>query len=467
MSAPRKIAFIGGGGVRTPLVIFGLNEAAGSIGGEELSLYDIDQARAGIMAALGAVLVARQGGALRIRVTRSFEEAVEGASFVLHSIRVGGIASRAADERLAIDHNYPGQETTGPAGVAMALRTVPIALEHARLVERWAPQAWFINFTNPAGLITQAISQHTRVRVVGICDTPTELFHRIAIALNASPGDVRCEYLGLNHLGWVRRVFLHGEDVTAELLASDASLRSLYSADLFDPELIRALGLIPTEYLYFYYCRRRALANQCAAGATRGEEVARLNETLLQSLSSQLAAGDSAVALGTYVSYLNQRSGSYMKLEASAGSAYDRANEFEGDPFRTATGYHRIALDVINALSASDPKRVVVNIPNQGAICDLSGSDVVEVPCAIGAGAITPEPCGALPEAVRGLVLAVKAYEHAAIDAAVMGSAQKARAAMLLYPAIGEWEPACDLMRDFIQQESVDLEHVRRNCLAD
>jgi 6-phospho-beta-glucosidase len=445
----RKVTLIGGGGVRTPLVIFGINESAAHLGVDEMVLYDLDHDRANVMCELGRALIAREGGTLNLRVAATLEDAISGAAFVLTAIRVGGIQARAIDERISIDNGYPGQETTGPGGVAMGLRTAAVAIEYARIIERLAPDAWMINFTNPAGLITQAVSHNTGVRVIGICDTPTELFHRIALALDAPPEDVRCEYVGLNHLGWVRRVLLRGEDVTARLLADDNALLSLYQAKLFDFDLLRSLKLIPTEYLFFYYSRRRALANQVSAGATRGEEIARLNEDLFQQLASSIAAGRPSDALSTYVDYLNQRSGSYMQLEASAGTAFDKSHALTEDPFRVATGYHRIALDVMNALCSEDPRRVVINVRNHGAIPDVAYEDVVEAPCAISKNAIVPENCGPLPEDVRGLVLAVKAYERAAIHAAVTGSADYARKAMLLYPAIGEWEPSAPLLRDF------------------
>ncbi len=446
-----KLALIGGGGVRTPLVIFGINESAGLLGAEELALYDPDSERVRIMAELGRAIVAHEGGSLRIRVAASAEDAVADASFVLSSIRVGGISSRAQDERTALDHGYPGQETTGPGGVAMALRTVGPSIEYARLVEKQSPNAWFINFTNPAGLITQAISQHTGVRVVGICDTPDELFHRIAAVLQVSSQRLHCDYLGLNHLGWVRRVLVDGKDVLARLLRDDTALNQLYHARLFDPDLLRSLELLPTEYLYFYYCRRRALANQQAAGTTRGEEVSRLNDRLMTDLTDHLPSGSPDEAITLYTNYLNQRSGSYMKLEASAGSAFDESNLSQEDPFRTATGYHRIALDVMKALCGLEPRRLIVNVPNRGAITEIGEADIVEVPCTIFNDSIQPEACGALPEAVKGLVLAVKAYERAAIGAVVSRSPMLARKAMLLYPPIGEWEPTHGLLNDMIQ----------------
>jgi 6-phospho-beta-glucosidase len=446
----RKVAFIGGGGVRTPLVVFGINEAAEQIGASELVLFDPDRERVNTIAALGQAVVRKEGGSLQVNVSDTLEEAVRGADFVLNSVRVGGIPARTHDERVSIQNGYPGQETTGPGGAAMALRTVPIAIEQARQVHRLAPDAWLINFTNPAGLITQAITEHTAARVVGICDTPTEMLHRISIALAAAPDEVQCEYLGLNHLGWVRKVTLRGEDVTEDLLADDALLSQLYSVPLFDHALIRSLRLIPTEYLFFYYSRRRALANQLNQGSTRGAEVERLNEALFQKLGPLLASGNDEGAISAYVDYLNVRSGSYMALEGEGGSAFSDKQTQQEDPFRAANGYHRIALEVMKALSGDTEQRVIVNTRNTGAIKEISETDIVEVPCRIRKGVITPEPCGFLPPEVRGLVLAVKEYERALIEAAVTGSEQLARKAFLLNPAIGEWEPSEPLLRNLM-----------------
>src|SRR6202035_4731267 len=275
-----KVCVIGGGGVRTPLLIHGLLQSQNILKISELVLFDVSHERAEVMAALGREIAKNRGVDIRLTTTTSLETAVEGSTFVLSSVRVGGMAARARDERTAIENGLAGQETTGPGGVAMALRTVPVALAHARVVERLAPQAWFINFTNPAGLITQALNQHTRLKVVGICDTPAELLHRIAHVLAIPPAELRCDYAGLNHLGWVRRVLKGDEDVTARLLRDETALRQLYHADLFDPLLIRTLGLIPSEYLFFYYSQRKAYRNQLSAGASRGEELVRLNGEL-------------------------------------------------------------------------------------------------------------------------------------------------------------------------------------------
>ena len=396
------------------------------------------------------------GASFDIQVSSNLEDAAKGAAFVLSSIRVGGIAARARDERIAIEHDLAGQETTGPAGVAMALRTIPVTLQHARVVERVAPEAWFINLTNPAGLITQALQLHTRLRVIGICDTPSELFHKIAETAGEASGEMTFDYAGLNHLGWVRRVLLRGEDITERLLNDTGFLRRLYPTGLFDPQLIGALRLIPTEYLFFYYSQRKAHANQLRAGASRGEEIGRLNDDLF----GRLAAADAAQGLAAYRTYLLQRNASYMTLESHAESAFDVAKE-DYNPFETPTGYHRIALEVMTALASDRSRTVVVNVRNDGAIEDLEPDDVVEVPCDIDREGARPQRTGRLPESVRGLVQAVKAYERTAIQAAMAGSGSLAQLAMLEYPIIGQWELAGSLRTSLIDGDPEHLGYLQ------
>jgi 6-phospho-beta-glucosidase len=448
----RTVSIIGGGGVRTPLLIHGILRAQSLLNIGSIRLFDVDHKRAVLMAGLGGEIARRLDADVRIDAYESIESAVEGSEFVLSSLRIGGMAARARDERIAIDHGLAGQETTGPGGVAMALRTIPIALEHARIVERLVPHAWFINFTNPAGLITQALQQHTKLRVVGICDTPAELVHKISLTLREPADDVECDYAGLNHLGWVRRVRVRGQEVTARLLADENALRQLYHADLFDPLLIRTLRLIPSEYLFFYYSQRKAYQNQIAAGASRGEELMRLNGDLFSQLQSESAGA----ALATYRRYLMKRNASYLRLEAEAGTAFQTSSD-EADPFDAPTGYHKIAVEVMMGLVSEQPRTVIVNARNNASVGDLLADDVVEVPCQISMNGVKPGHVGALPESVRGLVLAVKAYERSVIRAAIEKSWPMALLAMLEYPIIGQWEIAEQLRATW---KAADPEHL-------
>ncbi len=449
----RKLAIIGGGGVRTPLLVYGLLERQAALDLREVALYDVERERVELMAVLGQELVRQMDGTFALTVTDDLAEAVADAAAIITSIRVGGLRARARDERIAIEHGLVGQETTGVGGWAMALRTIPVVLEHARVIERVNPEAWVLVFTNPAGIITQALVTHTRLRVLGICDTPSELFHRIARILGEPPEHVVFDYFGLNHLGWVRAVFVRGRDETARLLSDDESLRRLYPVELFDPELIRALALIPTEYLFFYYGRTRALANQKRVGASRGEELEQLNEELLRDLAREIAAGRPKDALAMYRASLRRRSASYLRLEGHAESALRAELPATEDPFTAATGYHRVALDVLTALWGAESRRLVLNVRNRDAIADLEPDDVVEVPCMVAHEGVHPLAVGRLPEAVRGLVLAVKAYERLVIRAAVERSAKWARLALLVHPLIGEWELAGRLLAAFREQD--------------
>jgi len=199
--------------------------------------------------------------------------------------------------------------------------------------------------------------------------------------------------------------------------------------------LIQTLRLIPTEYLFFYYSQRKAHENQLRAGASRGEELERMNADLFQ----RLGDADDGESLAIYRGYLQQRNASYMRIEGQAESAFSVEQEL-CDPFETATGYHRIAVDVMTALVAGLTRKVVVNCKNAGAIEDLDSDDVVEVPCDIDQNGARPQRTGRLPDSVRGLVQAVKAYERTTIQAAISGSGALAQLAMLEYPIIGQWE---------------------------
>jgi 6-phospho-beta-glucosidase len=452
----RKVTLIGGGGLRTPLLIHGLAGSQDQLGIRELALYDIDADRAAIMARLGREIASRKGADFSIAFFAELEPALEGADVVLSSIRVGGMAARARDERIAIEHGLAGQETTGPGGAAMALRTVPVTLAQARVAERIAPDAWFISFTNPAGLITQALAQNTTLRVIGICDTPIELFHRIAWAFGLPYPDLQFDHVGLNHLGWVRAVSLLGEDITSRILADAEGLRRIYPATLFAPEFLQALRLIPTEYLFFYYSQRRAYLNQVQAGTSRGEELDRMNAAFFHDVAGQ----DAAEGLDSYRHYLLRRNTSYFRLEAGAESAFDIPPE-EYDPFETPTGYHRIALDVMKALVCDEPREVVVDCTNGQAIEGLRPDDVVEVPCEISRSGVRPVPRSRLPEQVRGLVQAVKEYEWTTIRAALEGSAALAQLALTEYPIVGQWELARDLVRALIASDPEHLGYLR------
>ena len=278
-----KIAIIGGAGVRVPLLVGGLSRSDLQI--SHVALYDIDQDRLRVIAGLAA----QMAHGVTITSESTPEAAIAGADFVITSIRVGGAAQRAKDEATALAHDVIGQETIGPAGFAMAVRSIPPIVEYGRMVARLAPRAWMINFTNPVSIITQAVHQETDARLIGICDTPLEMFEDAAHAVGLPASVCGYDYFGLNHLGWLRDVLFEGEGQLQRIWHDDRKLMSAYRAPLFEPERLRELKLLPTEYLYYYYRPDHALAKIKASGSSRGQAVATLTDSLFAELA---ACGD-------------------------------------------------------------------------------------------------------------------------------------------------------------------------------
>src|SRR5579871_522211 len=301
-----KIAIVGGASVRTPLLVSGLAQSDLPI--DEIALFDVDQERLGVIAPLAAT------GFAGVRAYADVRAAVSDAAFVFVSIRVGGIPARARDEAAAMAHGVVGQETIGPAGFAMAMRTIPHAVDYARTIADAAPRAWIVNFTKPVGIVTDAMRTATS-RVVGICDTPTELFEEAARALGVDASHAFFDYFGLNHLGWLRDVVCRGVGQLSRLWSDPQRLLSVYRAPLFEMPFLRTLRLLPTEYLFFYYRPQHAVENLRKAGATRGTAIAALNAGLFRDLA---AAGNDA--RGVYARYLEARSGGYMQAESGSAA---------------------------------------------------------------------------------------------------------------------------------------------------
>jgi 6-phospho-beta-glucosidase len=414
-----KIAIIGGAGVRAPLLAGGLTRSDLPI--EEIGLFDIDQDRLSVISSLASCF------APSVRSYTGAAACVSGATFVFMSIRVGGAAARARDEAIAIEHETVGQETVGPGGFAMAVRTIPHAVTYARLVEQEAPHAWVINFTNPVGIVTQAMTTATGARVIGICDTPTELFEDVAHALGVESSRCHFDYFGLNHLGWLREVYHEGEPQLPRLWRDLELLRRVYRAPLFDMAMLQGLHLLPTEYLFYYYSPLAALANIRKAGQTRGGAIAQLNDRLFHDLS--IAGADRRRA---YEQYLDARNAGYMQIESGAPQPIERSAWAE------LTGYDKIALSVVRAIHFNSNAIIPLNVPNRGAIRELEDADAVEVPCVVNANGAHPLNVAPVPERVRDLLVRVKEYERLTVDAGSTRSLDSARRALTVNPLVGE-----------------------------
>lgn len=419
-----KIAVIGGASARTPLLVNALAQSGLPI--DEIALYDIDGDRLQAIASLARVF------SRAIRTCDAAAACIAGADFVFISIRVGGIEARVRDETTAIQHGVVAQETIGAGGFATALRTIPHAVAYARLVAREAPDAWIVNFTNPAGIISQAVTSQSDARIIGICDAPSDHCAAVAQALGLDPARCRFDYFGLNHLGWLREVYVDGRPRLGRIWSNPDLLKRVYRAPLFGAGFLKDLRLLPTEYLFYYYNPWEAFENVRKAGQTRGQEVATLNNWLFETLASHEVEG-----VGLYHQYLKARSAGYMQIDAAAKPSNAAAD---------AGGYARVALAVVRAIHSNTNAILPLNVTNGGVLADLADDDVVEVPCVVNANGATPLHLRPVPDSVRELITRVKEYERLTIEAAVLHSVEAAERALAVNPLIGHRDLARELI---------------------
>ena len=237
-----------GTGVRTPYVLHGLASRERELGLTEVVLHDTDHERLDVMSALGGHLCRGWNAAFAVRGEPDPRAALAGSRFVFTAIRVGQERARALDEEIPLRHGVLGQETTGPGGFAMALRTIPAMLDIARVVAEVAPDALLVNFTNPVGIVTQALCDRTPVRAVGVCDCPVSMRASVAEFLGIPEEEVHADYFGLNHAGWIHLVLVEGRDRLPEILDRYEELAQTEDSwRMFDPELVRVLGMLPME----------------------------------------------------------------------------------------------------------------------------------------------------------------------------------------------------------------------------
>jgi 6-phospho-beta-glucosidase len=409
----RRLTIIGGGGFRVPLVYGALLHSRLI---DEVVLYDVDHVR---LAAIARVLHAQAESvshAPRIVATTDLTEALTGASFVFSAIRVGGLAGRVVDEEVALSLGVLGQETVGAGGIAYGLRTLPVALALARRIALVAPEAWVINFTNPAGLVTEAMGAHLGDRVIGICDSPSALVRRVLRALGMGAADV--SYAGLNHLGWLTGVREKERELLPQLLAAPSSLESFEEGRLFGVSKLQALGAVPNEYLHYYYDHDDLVRREHAAGETRGAFLMRQQNEVYAALAG-------ADPLDSWERARRQRDATYMAMEGLG-----ERDDAEGG------GYEQVALELMTAIALDSPATLILNVRNRGTIAFLDDDAVVEVPCQVDGRGARPLRRYEVPGHGVALVKQVKATERAVLDAASNGSRAVAVRAMAGHPLI-------------------------------
>ncbi len=421
-----RLTIVGGGGFRVPLLYRALLAEADEHRRTDLVLFDVDSGRIEAIRAVLAQLAVRHPNPPAVRSTTDLDEALEGADFVLSAIRVGGLEGRARDERVALAEGLLGQETVGAGGVLYGLRTVPVAMALARRIADRAPNAWLINFTNPAGMITEAMARVLGDRVIGICDSPAGLCRRVAGALGVSHARAHFDYVGLNHLGWLRAVLVDGHDRLPGLLADDAALCSFEEGQLFGPTWLRTLGAVPNEYLHYYYFTREAVAALSTRPQTRGELI--LHQ---QGQFYATVAQHPEHALREWTRVRRLREETYLAENRAAAGLGDReAHELDGG------GYEQVALATLRSISDNAPSTLILNVRNRSAVPELGPDVVVEVPCVVDANGARPLACPALTHHQAGLVHAVKEVEQATIEAALSGSRAAALRALALHPLV-------------------------------
>jgi 6-phospho-beta-glucosidase len=444
-----KIAIIGAAGVRTPLIVRAIQARQDRLSLSELSLMDIDVKRLNLIGALTSSYEHSSNTKFRITRTTDSRIALTGADFVITTFRVGGIESRVIDERIPLNHGILGQETTGPGGFAMGIRSIPVILDYVTLMKDVCPNAWLVNFANPAGMLTEAVIRHTNWRrVIGICDAPTSMHQVISDILGTNPEDVFLDYFGLNHLGWIKRVIHNNRDRLPEILQNIQSTMNVPGLP-FDPDLVVSLGMIPNEYLYYYYYATQAVNNILRAGESRGEQISTTNLQLYAELGEKFGVQDFNGMQKSYQTYLDIRSNTYMVNET--GKSHDISG-LDPELIKSLSdeGYARVALNLIEALSGTKPKIQILNIPNQGAIQGLDDQDVVEIPTLVSHDHIHPLVVGEIPLHCMGVIKQVKHFEHLTIEAAVERSYQKARLALTIHPLVSDYSIAGSILDEYI-----------------
>ena len=391
------LAVIGGGSSYTPELVEGILKNAEEFPVRTLRLMDIDETKLNIVGSLVGRMIEKENLPVRLELTEDRRAALKDADFIVTQIRVGGIKARIRDEKIPLEFNVIGQETTGAGGFANALRTVPVMLDIAKDIEELSPEAWLINFTNPSGIVAEALLNYTRVKTVGLCNVPIGFINQFASMLEAKVEDILLDYVGLNHLSWVRKVYLKGKDVTDVVI--DKLIKNLPDKEA---ESIKILGMIPNGYLHYYYEKDDVLSNLKTSPKTRGEVVLEIEEQLMKKYQDK--------NLREKPPELSQRGGAH---------------------------YSDAAVFLMKSIYLDKKDIQIVNVKNNGAITDLSKDAVVEVPCIISGKGAIPLSCGNLEPAISGLTQTVKYYEQLTIEASITGDRKKAKQALLVHPLIG------------------------------
>lgn len=422
-----RIAIIGGGSLRTPLLLRGLLAVArqGTLPIKAVALFDPDEERLGVVEALHADLL--KGGAIPFALERSpsLEDAVRDATVVVLTARPGGDAARIVDEAVPLSYGVLGQESVGAGGFAQALRAIPAARACARAVQLLAPAAWLLCLTNPAGMVTQALRDDGFARAVGICNAPAALRRALERVAGPEAEILQFQYVGVNHLGWLQHLRLGERDFLGDLVVRWDALPALLRR--FPADIVRQLGILPGEYLYYYYRTDAVMERWRAAGQTRAAVVAGLNAEAMRELTADRADGDRPNRWRAYEAYLVRREGSRWEVETGIKDPEARL-----DPGR---GYEETMVSVLVGLHYRIGN-AFLHMPNAGTIAGLADEDVVEVQAELAEEGPVPVPIDEPQGPTFDLLRKVKEFERRTVLAAASGVYMDALRALAGHPLI-------------------------------
>lgn len=443
-----KLTVIGGGGVRSMFLAKSIAQAAEELDIDKLVFMDIDTEKLRIYGGMAAKIVKLLCPKLKFSCTTNVVEAFIGADYIITTVRAGGDGMRVRDERIALAAGVIGQETTGAAGFSFAMRSIPVLLDYCAYVKKYAkPDVKIFNFTNPAGLVSQAMRDAGHDNTFGICDAPTSMLGSFAELLSVPSESVSGEAFGLNHLSFFESVTVNGKNVLPRLIESDVAYERT-DMRYFDKAYLLRKQLIPNEYLYYYYSRERALENINGASETRGEQIERLNKAMTAELAERDIVNDFNGCLKIFDKYYGMRENSYMASE----TGIRRGTEWHFNPFSIdAGGYAGVALKYMRIVSSGKPGKMIMCVPNNGALSFLQDSDIIEATCDVTANGVFPHRFTVDDEDTRELIRRMKLYERNAAKAILLKNRDMAVSALMLHPLIESYTLAVSLVDSYIE----------------